>query len=184
MRGLAVSGIVLSSLALSGCVSTVTSVAKAPFKVVGKAADLATTSQSEADEKRGREIRKREEELGKLDPALRQRAERNAAKVTGARAMMPVTLMQRCRFCRAVCQSNRIKPQRVRNLSLMARPTPSLGMGATAILAASATQRLRAGNRRDVLPPRPNRPILKACNLLSILLKTDQEFVRPRVQSR
>ena len=30
------------------------------------AVDLATTSQSEADEKRGRELRKREEELGKL----------------------------------------------------------------------------------------------------------------------
>jgi hypothetical protein len=35
--------------------------------VAGKAVDLATTSQSESDEKRGRELRKREEELGKLE---------------------------------------------------------------------------------------------------------------------
>ena len=38
----------------------------APIKVVSKTADVLTTSQSEADEKRGREMRKREEQLGKL----------------------------------------------------------------------------------------------------------------------
>lgn len=54
--------------ALSGCVaSTAAKIVTAPVRVVGKAADMATTSQSEADEKRGREIRKREEWLGKLD---------------------------------------------------------------------------------------------------------------------
>lgn len=67
MRGLAISALIFSSIGLAGCVSAVTSVAKAPFQVVGKTADVLTTSQSEADEKRGREIRKREEELGKLD---------------------------------------------------------------------------------------------------------------------
>jgi hypothetical protein len=67
MRGLALSALVLSSFGLIGCVGAVTSVAKAPFKVLGKTADVLTTSQSEADEKRGRAIRKREEELGKLD---------------------------------------------------------------------------------------------------------------------
>lgn len=67
MRGLAISALVLSSFGLAGCVSAVTSIAKAPFQVVGKTADVLTTSQSESDEKRGREIRKREEELGKLD---------------------------------------------------------------------------------------------------------------------
>ncbi len=52
---------------LSGCVSTVASVFTAPVRVAGKAVDWTTTSQSESDEKRGREMRKREEELGKLD---------------------------------------------------------------------------------------------------------------------
>lgn len=56
------------ALALSGCVAkTAWNVATAPVKVGSKAVDLATTSQSEADEKRGRELRKREERLGKLD---------------------------------------------------------------------------------------------------------------------
>ncbi len=56
-----------ASLALPGCIArTAAAVVTAPVKVGSKAVDLATTSQSEADEKRGREIRKREEELGKL----------------------------------------------------------------------------------------------------------------------
>lgn len=55
---------------LSGCV--VASVADAavdivtlPVDVAAKGVDLATTSQSEADEKRGREIRKAEEQAGR-----------------------------------------------------------------------------------------------------------------------
>jgi hypothetical protein len=52
---------------LSGCVtSVVKEVVTAPIKVVSKTADVLTTSQSEADEKRGRELRKQEERLGKL----------------------------------------------------------------------------------------------------------------------
>lgn len=50
---------------LTGCVSTVKSVATAPFKVVGQAADWATTSQDEADRNLGREVRKQQEEEGK-----------------------------------------------------------------------------------------------------------------------
>jgi hypothetical protein len=54
-------------LVLPGCVaSVVKDVVTAPVKVVSKTADVLTTSQSEADEKRGREMRKREERLGKL----------------------------------------------------------------------------------------------------------------------
>jgi len=52
---------------LSGCLSTAASVVTAPVRVAGKAVDWTTTSQSEADEKRGRNLRRREEELGKLD---------------------------------------------------------------------------------------------------------------------
>lgn len=52
---------------LSGCVaSVVKDVVTAPVKIVSKTADVLTTSQSESDEKRGREIRKREEALGKM----------------------------------------------------------------------------------------------------------------------
>jgi hypothetical protein len=55
------------SLALSGCLAkTALDVATAPVKMAGRAVDLATTSQSEADEKRGRQIRQREARLGKL----------------------------------------------------------------------------------------------------------------------
>jgi hypothetical protein len=63
---------------LSGCV--VASVADAavdivtlPVDVAAKGVDMATTSQSEADEKRGREIRKAEEKAGK---EAREAAER------------------------------------------------------------------------------------------------------------
>ena len=67
-RVLAVSLALLAFPALSGCVaSAVASVVTAPVKVAGAAVDLATTSQSEADENRGRELRKREERLGKLE---------------------------------------------------------------------------------------------------------------------
>ena len=58
----------LFPLALGGCLAkTVVDVATAPVKVASKGVDLATTSQSEADQKRGREIRRREEQLGKLE---------------------------------------------------------------------------------------------------------------------
>ena len=68
MRGLLISTLALSSLLLQGCiVRTAADVVTAPVKVASKGVDLATTSQSEADEKRGREIRQREERLGKLE---------------------------------------------------------------------------------------------------------------------
>ena len=55
-------------VALPGCVAkTLVDVATLPVKVASKGVDLATTSQSEADEKRGREIRKREAELARLE---------------------------------------------------------------------------------------------------------------------
>jgi hypothetical protein len=54
-------------LLLGGCItSVVKEVVTAPVKIVSKTADVMTTSQSEADEKRGRDLRKREEALGKL----------------------------------------------------------------------------------------------------------------------
>jgi len=60
----------LLPLTLGGCVaSAVADVVTLPVKVVSKGVDLATTSQSEADEKRGRELRKAEEAAGKAQRA-------------------------------------------------------------------------------------------------------------------
>ena len=56
-----------AAFALQGCLAkTVVSAATLPVKVASSGVDMATTSQSEADQKRGREIRQREERLGKL----------------------------------------------------------------------------------------------------------------------
>lgn len=61
-----------TALSLAGCVSTAKTVVTAPFKVVGKGVDWATTSQEEADRNRGREMRKQEER----DRKERKRAEK------------------------------------------------------------------------------------------------------------
>ncbi len=69
MRGLVL--MPLLALSLTGCLAkTALDVATAPVRMASKAVDLATTSQSEADEKRGREIRKREERLAQLERQL------------------------------------------------------------------------------------------------------------------
>jgi hypothetical protein len=53
-------------LMLSGCIAqTVVDVVTLPVKAASKTVDVLTTSQSEADEKRGRQIRKREECIAK-----------------------------------------------------------------------------------------------------------------------
>lgn len=67
MRRLAIILAPATALLLSACLGTVADVVTAPVKVVSKGVDLATTSQSESDEKRGREIRRREERLAKLE---------------------------------------------------------------------------------------------------------------------
>jgi hypothetical protein len=56
-----------AAIALQGCLAkTAVSAVTLPVKVASSAVDVATTSQSEADQKRGREIRQREERIGKL----------------------------------------------------------------------------------------------------------------------
>lgn len=73
MRASLALALLFLSPALSGClVKAAADVVTAPVRVGSKAVDLATTSQSEADEKRGREIRKREERLGKLEREYRK----------------------------------------------------------------------------------------------------------------
>ena len=61
----------LAAFALQGClaktvVDTAVGVATLPVKVASAGVDAATTSQSEADQARGRDIRRREERLGRL----------------------------------------------------------------------------------------------------------------------
>ena len=78
----------LPLLALTGCYTvakTAVDVATLPVKVVGKGVDLATTSQAEADEKRGRAMRKAEEAYGK---ALRD-WEKDCAKRQGRGEQCP-----------------------------------------------------------------------------------------------
>jgi hypothetical protein len=66
--------LVLAALpfALSGCISTAVDIVTLPVKAVSKTVDVLTTSQSEADEKRGRALRKREECIGKEDRRARR----------------------------------------------------------------------------------------------------------------
>lgn len=60
--------VALAALALSGCLAkTATKVVTAPVRIASGAIDMATVSQSEADERRGRELRKRQEELRALE---------------------------------------------------------------------------------------------------------------------
>jgi hypothetical protein len=57
-----------AAFALQGCLAkTAVDVVTLPVKVASRGVDLATTSQSEADQARGREIRQREERLARLE---------------------------------------------------------------------------------------------------------------------
>jgi hypothetical protein len=56
------------ALALPGCVArTALDIATLPVKAASAAVDAATTSQAEADQKRGRQIREYEECIGRED---------------------------------------------------------------------------------------------------------------------
>ncbi|MDT8279469.1 MAG: hypothetical protein RQ806_02830 [Erythrobacter sp.] len=67
----------LAALALQGCLArAAVDVVTLPVKAASAGVDAATTSQSEADEKRGREIRKREERLGALERDFDRQMER------------------------------------------------------------------------------------------------------------
>ena len=67
---------VLAAPLLAGCVSAVKTVVTAPVKAVGQVADWSTTSQDESDRNRGRELRKREERVGKLSRQRDKAAEK------------------------------------------------------------------------------------------------------------
>ena len=70
--------ILTAAFLLSGCVvgtiaETAVDVATIPVKVVSSGVDAATTSQSEADEKRGRELRRQDEERGRQARVMAER---------------------------------------------------------------------------------------------------------------
>lgn len=65
-------------LALSGCIArTAVDIVTLPVRAVGAGVDAVTTSQSEADERRGRELRRAEEREGR-EARRREREERRA----------------------------------------------------------------------------------------------------------
>ena len=77
----------LATAVLSGCVvgtvaKTAVDVATLPVKVVSAGVDAATTSQSEADEKRGRELRKQDEERGREARLAAERCRKGKALST------------------------------------------------------------------------------------------------------
>jgi hypothetical protein len=79
MRMIRIAALALASLALQGCLArAAVNAVTLPVKVASRGVDLATESQSEADEKRGREIRKREERLGSLERDYERQMDRCA----------------------------------------------------------------------------------------------------------
>jgi hypothetical protein len=83
-------------LLLSGCVvgtvaKTAVDIATLPVKVASAGVDAVTTSQKEADEKRGRKMRKQDEERGKQLRMAQERCRKGKALPTDDCA----TLVQR-----------------------------------------------------------------------------------------
>jgi hypothetical protein len=75
------------ALSLSGCVvgtlaETAVDVVTLPVKAVSAGVDAATTSRSEADEKRGRELRRADEERGRLARQMAERCRKGRALPT------------------------------------------------------------------------------------------------------
>ena len=71
---------------LSGCLArTAVDIVTLPVKVVSAGVDAATTSQAEADQRRGREIREEEERLGRLARRCRRNPERTECDELRAR---------------------------------------------------------------------------------------------------
>ena len=65
------------ALSLSGCLArTAVDIVTLPVKAVSAGVDAATTSQAEADEKRGRELRRADAERGRLAREMEQRCRR------------------------------------------------------------------------------------------------------------
>jgi hypothetical protein len=79
--------LLILSLALGGCVvgtvaKTAVDVVTLPVKVASAGVDAATTSQAEADQKRGREMRRQDEERGKQLRMAQERCRKGRALPT------------------------------------------------------------------------------------------------------
>jgi hypothetical protein len=72
----------LSACVVGSVAKTAVDVATLPVKAVSAGVDAATTSQSEADQKRGREIREQEERLGRERRRLEERCRSGRAQPT------------------------------------------------------------------------------------------------------
>jgi hypothetical protein len=75
------------ALLLSGCVvgtvaKTAVDVVTLPVKVASAGVDAATTSQSERDEKAGRELRKQDQERGRLAREMAERCHKGRPQPT------------------------------------------------------------------------------------------------------
>lgn len=65
------------AVGLSGCLArTAVDIVTLPVKAVSAGVDAATTSQAEADQRRGRQIREEEERLGRLARRCQRHPER------------------------------------------------------------------------------------------------------------
>lgn len=83
-----------AGLSLSGCVvgtiaRTAVDVATIPVKVASAGVDAATTSQSELDQRRGREARKADEQRGRELRAMAERCRRGQARPTDVCSTAP-----------------------------------------------------------------------------------------------
>ena len=107
-----------------------------------KAVDLATTSQSEADEKRGREMRQREERLGKLQREFDKLQTQVLAMATAAPASSTSAIM---RADRTICRRHPVEA------------ALTLGRGAAQpVVDRRADAVIRHGSDRDrAVRPRP-----------------------------
>ena len=79
---------------LGGCMvgtvaKTAVDVATLPVKAVSAGIDAATTSQAEADQKRGRELRKQDEERGKQVRAMLERCRKGRPLPTDSCGAQP-----------------------------------------------------------------------------------------------
>jgi len=84
-----IAALLLLPLLAGGCLAkTALDVATMPVKAVGWTADKMTTSQSEADEKRGRELRKQDERLAKEERARKKEEARRWKEVQRQRQSM------------------------------------------------------------------------------------------------
>jgi hypothetical protein len=78
------------ALLLSGCLArTAVDIVTLPVKAVSAGVDAVTTSQAEADQRRGRQIREEEERLGRLARRCERHPEREQCEELRERVAAP-----------------------------------------------------------------------------------------------